>query len=239
MHTRIVEVIEENPDVKTFRFRFGKVVQAGQFCMVWDGNGEEVPMSFSYTAGLKGITVRRVGHTTALLHNLKEGATLRLRGPLGNGYPVQSMKYLIVAGGTGIASLAPAAEAIAHAGGEFVFLAGFRTAREIFFIDRLKKLGTVLLATDDGTAGYRGVVTGLVEKVLAEQEFDACLTCGPEIMMQRVSALTGDIPTYCSLERLMKCGIGICDACSVGGLQVCKDGPVFRAEMLRNLGVWA
>ncbi|MEM3492837.1 MAG: dihydroorotate dehydrogenase electron transfer subunit [Thermoplasmata archaeon] len=238
MHTEIVELVEENPFVKTFRFRFAGRVKPGQFCMVWDGVGEEVPMSFSYIGKIKGITVKKVGKTTELLHQRKCGEKLRIRGPFGTNYPVLQKKYLLVSGGTGIASLAPAAEEIVGKGGSCRFVAGFKNASEIFFVERLRRAGVVVdVATDDGTAGFKGFVSELVKEVVSKEEFEITLACGPLPMLRAICKLLGDTTeTYISIESLMKCGIGLCDSCSVHGFQVCREGPVFRARDLIEKG---
>lgn len=238
MHTEIVEIVEETLEIKTFRFRLLGKVKPGQFCMVWDGSGEEVPMSFSYTSTLKGITVKRVGKTTSLLHQLKVGEKLRVRGPLGTHYPISAARYLLISGGTGIASLAPAAEEIALRDGKCRFFAGFKNASEIFFIERLRKAGIdVRVATDDGTFGYKGFVSELVKEEVAKDSFDYALACGPMPMLKAVCRLLLDkIETYISIESLMKCGIGLCDSCSIVGYQVCREGPVFRARDLIEKG---
>ncbi|MEM4307510.1 MAG: dihydroorotate dehydrogenase electron transfer subunit [Thermoplasmata archaeon] len=237
LHTEIVEVVEENSSVKTFRFKFGAKVKPGQFCMVWDGVGEEVPMSFSYIGKIKGITVKKVGKTTELLHQRRTGEILRIRGPFGTQYPIQPKRYLLIAGGTGIASLSPAAEEILVNGGSCRFIAGFRTASEIFFVERLRKAGIdVAIATDDGSAGFKGFVSELVKKFDVEH-FDYALACGPLPMLKAICrTLVDEVETYISIESLMKCGIGLCDSCSVCGFQVCKDGPVFRAKDLIEKG---
>ncbi|MCX8173653.1 MAG: dihydroorotate dehydrogenase electron transfer subunit [Thermoplasmata archaeon] len=238
LHTRIVEVVEENPAVKTFRFRYNVKVLPGQFCMVWDGAGEEVPMSFSYTGKIKGVTVKKVGKTTDLLHRRKPGEVLRIRGPFGTHYPVSSKKYLLVSGGTGIASLAPAAEKIVGRGGKCRFVAGFRNASEIFFIERLRNAGIdVEIATDDGSAGFRGFVTELAGKLFAGESFDYIIACGPVQMLKEIGRRFAEkVETYISIESLMKCGIGLCDSCSILGYRVCREGPVFRAGELIEKG---
>ncbi|MGC9059800.1 MAG: dihydroorotate dehydrogenase electron transfer subunit [Thermoplasmata archaeon] len=238
LHVEILDVIDENPSVKTFLFNFNMAVKPGQFCMVWDGRGEEVPMSFSYIDKPHGITVKKVGKSTAFLHKLRRGEILRVRGPFGNGYSILPQNYLIVSGGTGIASVASAAETIAKIGGKCVFLAGFRTADDVFFIERLRKGGiTLKICTDDGSLGYKGFVTALAKKIIEKEKFDLCIACGPEPMLKELCKITaGKIKTFVSLERHIKCGIGICDACSIYGLRVCMEGPVFDADVLLSKG---
>ena len=90
------------------------------------------------------------------------------------------------------------------------------------------------LSTDDGSTGARGYVTGLVDGWLAERPFDAVWTCGPEIMMRKVvnAAQARGVSSFGSVERVMKCALGLCDACALGPFHVCVDGPVFPGSTL-------
>ena len=92
----------------------------------------------------------------------------------------------------------------------------------------------VVVATDDGSAGERGFVTGPTDRLLGERAFDAVWTCGPEVMMVKVGerARAHGVRAFCSVERQMKCALGMCDACALGPFHVCRDGPVFEAEVL-------
>ncbi|MGC2288449.1 MAG: dihydroorotate dehydrogenase electron transfer subunit, partial [Thermoplasmata archaeon] len=93
---------------------------------------------------------------------------------------------------------------------------------------------SVEVATDDGSAGHHGYVTDLSRRLLSERSFDAVWTCGPEVMMTKVIAAADDrrVPVFCSVERQMKCAMGMCDACALGPYHVCTDGPVFPAHRL-------
>ena len=92
----------------------------------------------------------------------------------------------------------------------------------------------VEVATDDGSEGAHGYVTGVAERLLSTEPFDAVWTCGPEVMMVKVAraAAARGVPVYCSVERHMKCALGMCDACALGPYHVCVDGPVFPADRL-------
>jgi dihydroorotate dehydrogenase electron transfer subunit len=95
------------------------------------------------------------------------------------------------------------------------------------------------VTTDDGSEGFFGFTTQRMEQLIQDkdQQFDLVITCGPEVMMKKVVelAVKAQIPVQASLERYMKCGIGICDACAINGYQVCRDGPVFNGEHLAKL----
>jgi dihydroorotate dehydrogenase electron transfer subunit len=95
----------------------------------------------------------------------------------------------------------------------------------------------VIITTDDGSLGIRGFTTDALKGLLKEESFDCVYTCGPEMMMKKVFGLCKEFGVECqaSLERYMKCGIGVCGQCCIDGLRVCKDGPVFSSEQLRKL----
>jgi dihydroorotate dehydrogenase electron transfer subunit len=227
---RIEDVRREARDVVSILFRDPCIALPGQFYMVWLPGHEEVPMSVSFTGMLKGITVRAVGPTTRALHSLEADDRLWIRGPYGRCYSIRGSRPLVVAGGTGIASLAPLVE---EHPGDVLTLLGARTSEDLFFVERLRASSEVWVSTDDGSEGHAGPVTDLLERAVEEHEPDIVYTCGPEAMMVKVYAFASerDIAVEASLERYMKCGIGICDSCSVSGYRVCRDGPVFSDEL--------
>ncbi|PJB21735.1 MAG: dihydroorotate dehydrogenase electron transfer subunit [Euryarchaeota archaeon CG_4_9_14_3_um_filter_38_12] len=233
----IVEIIEtksEAKDIKTFRFRYNKKVSPGQFFMVWIPGIDEIPMSASYTDNLKGVTVERIGEATSALHNLKAGDKIGIRGPYGNGFSTPKGKTLFVAGGTGIIPIASLVEKIKR--GVVVF--GAKTKDNLIFLDRIRqKASKPYISTDDGSFGWHGFASDLAKKVLGKEKFSQIITCGPEKMMKKILSLGLEykIPVQASLERYMKCGIGICDSCAINGYHVCKDGPVFDDKILRKM----
>lgn len=205
----------------------------GQFVMVWIPDVEEKPISLSYARGSLGITVLAQGPFTNKLHELKVGDIVGIRGPLGRGFKISGEKILIVGGGVGMAPLAPLAEEAIAQGKKVTAVVGALTKSELLFVDRMEKAGArVLISTDDGTAGTKGFTTDVMRELLKKETFDQCYTCGPEIMMYKVfqQAKENKIPIEVSLERYIKCGIGICGQCVIddSGLRVCKEGPTFR-----------
>ncbi len=236
----IERIEEETSAVKSFYVDFPEVAAAarpGQFVMVWVLGVDEVPMSVS---GVKRdrmrITVAKVGDATAALHNLKEGDSIGIRGPCGNSFDLSGENILMVAGGCGVAPLAFAAETATSAGKDVTVILGAKKARDLMFRSEFEALGAELaICTDDGSAGTKGFATDMLPRVLAKKEFDSCLTCGPEVMMAKVAKKVG-IPVQVSLERYMKCGLGLCGQCCVdpSGVRVCVDGPVFPADQLRG-----
>jgi dihydroorotate dehydrogenase electron transfer subunit len=244
--SRIVEILEvkaETPTIKTFRFHdeaCGKA-SAGQFVMTWIPDVDEVPMSLS-AIGIKGvsaITVRHVGEATEALHRLGRGDVFGIRGPYGRGFTETKGDALIVGGGMGMAPLMPLARRLTKAKAKLTCIIGAKTREELLFLDRLKGLSgvEVLAVTDDGSYGLKGLATDLVEKVLEERKFGVVYTCGPERMMFKVYRLAErhGLEVQTSLERIMRCSVGLCGSCVIGEFRVCRDGPVFTNKQLRQV----
>ncbi len=232
----VAERVVETPSTVTWRFPYARAAEPGQFVMLWIPGDDEIPMSLSYTEGeTKGVTVKAMGSTSRHVLEIPAGTPVGIRGPYGNAFDVAPRRVLVVAGGSGAAVLAPAAERARAKGASVRVALGATTAAELLFADRFREMGaSVDVATDDGTAGTRGYVTLVAERALAEEGFDAVWTCGPEVMMRKVldAAAAHGVPAFGSVERHMKCALGMCDACALGPLHVCVDGPVFSAEQL-------
>lgn len=236
---KIKKVVQETPRIKTFIFDMGVDATPGQFGMFWIPGLDEKPMSLSYTAGLLGVTVLKIGPFSLKMHEMKEGELLGIRAPLGKGFNVHGKKILVVGGGSGVAPLAPLAEKALKEGKRVTAIVGALTKAELLFVDRMRNAGAeVLVATDDGSAGFKGFTTDVLREVLKEKSFDQCFTCGPEIMMLKVLQQTKekDIPTQVSLHRYIKCGVGICGHCVMDetGFRVCKEGPTFRDKEMEK-----
>ena len=239
----IEEVRVEAEDIKTFTFRDEACLTArpGQYVMVWAPGVDEVPMSLSTInrGGLSAVTVRRVGEATEELHKKREGDLIGVRGPLGKGFEPVDGRCLLVGGGTGVAALTPLAEELLEGGAEVCFILGGRNKGRLIFLERLEALlsgvGELVVATDDGSYGLQGFASLWAMRRMGEGSFDMVYTCGPELMMVEVfkEAERHRIPVQASLERLIKCAVGLCGSCAVGGFRVCMDGPVFKSEQLR------
>jgi dihydroorotate dehydrogenase electron transfer subunit len=177
-----------------------------------------------------------VGEASNALFNLKEGDKIGVRGPYGNGFELKGKKILFVGGGTGVAMIAPAVEEAVRKNISSTVIIGVKNKSELFFEDRFKKCGAqVYVSTDDGSKGYKGFASDLTKELLSKGKFASVLTCGPEIMMKKLLDICKNIPFQASLERYMKCGIGLCGQCCIGiGSRVCKEGPVFDGKMLKN-----
>jgi dihydroorotate dehydrogenase electron transfer subunit len=237
----ITRVQRESPDMVILYFKDDESSKAspGQYAMIWIPGGEEIPMSLSTInpGGDSSFTVREVGDATKILSNMNAGERIGVRGPFGRGYSLTGVAPLLVAGGSGVASLAPLADAFMANGVKPTFILGARTESGLTFRDRLERLlgDELLLATDDGSCGFDGFSSQCAEKLMGERSFDAVYTCGPELMMASVfdAAESRGIPVQASLERYIKCAQGLCGSCAIGPYRVCVDGPVFDSGMLR------
>jgi dihydroorotate dehydrogenase electron transfer subunit len=240
-------IINETNNIKTIKFKWAARPEPGQLVMVWTPEGDEVPMSLSYSGAEGGITVQDVGEATWALHGLKSGDKIGITGPLGNGFRLKGKEILAIGGGSGTAELALAVERAIAGGCNVRCALGARTSDELLFRKRFTDLGAdMFIATDDGSDGHRGFVTQLAEKMLAmknKKKPDLIIACGPEPMLKAIAeiAKNAGIECQCSLERYMKCGIGLCGSCQCGRYTVCGDGPVFTGEQLLGIddfGKW-
>jgi dihydroorotate dehydrogenase electron transfer subunit len=244
MHTvvRVEERVHETPSTVTLRFTDPSPALPGQFVMVWLPGDDELPMSLSYVGDRKGVTIKAMGATSRHMLDVAVGAPLGIRGPYGTHFTLTPKSILLVGGGSGTAVLAPAAEAALAQGARVVAALGATTAEELLFEERLRTAGAkVYVATDDGSIGHRGYVTALADRLFAEERFDVAWTCGPEAMMKKVATAgaAAQVPVVFSVERHMKCALGMCDACALGPYHVCVDGPVFPAGRIMGLPEFA
>ncbi len=244
-HTTIVtieKVVDETPTVRTLYFSDDVMsnVLPGQFAMVWIPGVNELPMSvmISKETGKAAFTVRKHGLASTGLFNIKSGEKIGIRGPYGNAFDIKEGNLLLVGGGTG---LVPMMRLLTHVKptDNVTLLIGAKSQEEVFFESLANELlknnpHKVIVCTDDGSYGEKGFVTDIVEKLVNESHFDGVYTCGPEKMMYKTvqSAHSKGIFVQASLERMMKCGVGICGSCCVGEDLVCKDGTIFDGNHL-------
>jgi len=240
----VEKVVAESPTVRTLVFSDGVMpgAEPGQFAMVWVPGIGELPMSvmISEEPGRAAFTVRRHGTTSSGLYDTGAGQKIGIRGPYGNSFDVRPGKILLVGGGTGLVPLMRLLTVI-RPDHDVTVLVGARTKDEVFFEDLAGRLlagasGRILVTTEDGTRGTRGLVTDLVDRLTAETVFDGVYTCGPELMMYKTVQLARSRGMFvqASLERVMKCGVGICGSCCAGPDLVCRDGTVFDGEHLAS-----
>jgi dihydroorotate dehydrogenase electron transfer subunit len=243
--TRIESVKTENQTTKTYTFTNKQCAKAqpGQFLMLWIPTIDEIPLSIMNTEGSTvSVTVKNVGDATRHLHTMKRGDTIGVRGPFGNHFTPNSGNVLLIAGGTGTVPLLYLAKQLAVKAKRLAFIMGAKTRNELLFLNQLEPLCTEqpTATTEDGTYGLKCLATQPLEQLLAEKgksKLDMVYACGPERMTRQVFNLTEKhrVPMEASLERLMRCGIGICGSCMIGKYRVCKDGPVFNSTRLREV----
>jgi len=229
----------------------------GQFNMLYAFGVGEVAISLSGDPAGQATfvhTVRDVGAVSGALARLEPGATLGLRGPFGSGWPMDAAEgadVLFIAGGLGLAPLRPAILAVlAHREryGRVAILVGSRSPAEILYRRELerwrRRLDIQVEVTVDhaGAAwcGHVGVVPGLVARADFEPRDALAMVCGPEVMMRFTASalLAAGVAAeriHLSMERNMKCAIGLCGHCQFGPAFVCKDGPVMRFDRIAGI----
>ena len=242
--TRLLNIKTESPTVKTFTFKDKQCAKAkpGQFLMLWIPGIDEIPLSIldADKNGTVSVAVKKVGEATKALHELKAGETIGVRGPFGNSFTVKKGKILMVGGGTGLAPLLFLAKKLALERAKIFMVMGAKTREELLFKEAFEKIcgkENLVATTEDGSYGVKGLATTPLERVLAKEKFDMIYTCGPEKMMRKVFDLAEKrgIAVEASLERLMRCAIGLCGSCVIGKYRVCRDGPVFTVNQLREV----
>ena len=231
----IVELEDESPQVRTLILDLHLEAKPGQFVMAWLPGVDEKPFSLVHAVPI-ALTVARVGPFTTAIHALGIGDRLWIRGPLGQGFtlprspsPDPRPPLLLVGGGYGVAPLHFLAERALAAGWAVSMVIGARTAIDVVFAERFAALGArVVVTTDDGSLGQRGVATDAARRLLGEADHQALYACGPEPMLAAVERLARDhrLPAQLSYERYMRCGFGVCGSCAQAGWLVCRDGPV-------------
>jgi NAD(P)H-flavin reductase len=255
-------VSKETPDTFTLKLApdkgsNGSQFRPGQFSMLWVFGVGELPISISGDPAEHGqlvYTVRSVGQATNALVTREIGEGVGVRGPFGNGWPLQAARgrdVIVVAGGIGLAPLRPVIyEVLNHRKdyGRLVVMYGARSPRELLYHKELASWARepetqILITVDYGGMSWRGhvgVVTTLFKYARLKPSRSVAMICGPEIMMRFVTRelethglSRGDI--YLSMERNMKCAVGFCGHCQYGPHFICKDGPVFPYEQLRPL----
>ncbi|WP_197731077.1 dihydroorotate dehydrogenase electron transfer subunit [Candidatus Nitrosocosmicus franklandus] len=246
---KITKVVTETPTVKTFSFEdiLSSKAKPGQFLMVWIPRKEEIPLSvmISDLENSAAITIRKNGLASTSLFNKKLGDKIGIRGPYGNSFTVKKgvKNIVLIGGGTGLVPLVRLIKNIKDIDLNITVIIGARTRSELFFHDFIStllknKVHNLLISTEDGTEGKKGYPTDVLQDLLANgQEIDHIYTCGPELMMKKVYdlSLTRGLPLEASIERYMKCGIGLCSSCSINDKLVCVDGTVFNHDQISKL----
>lgn len=245
---RIKKIIKETDTVNTYIFDYPLLAKPGQFVLLWIPGVDEKPLSVAYDDGREfWLTVCNVGLATDALFKMKEGDYVGVRGPFGTCYKIDEGDHLaLVAGGYGVAPMYFVAAEAMKKNCKVEFLIGARSKDLVLYESKISALNGVNLhvSTNDGSMGFNGLVTNLLENVILEVEkkgekIDKVFTCGPEMMMKFVGdiAWKGGIDCYVSVEKYMKCGVGVCGQCAVDstGVLACKQGPVMKYNYVRKL----
>ncbi|MFQ5474318.1 MAG: FAD/NAD(P)-binding protein [Candidatus Nanoarchaeia archaeon] len=249
---RIIDYIRETDD--NFMIKVDMAVKhcVGQFVQVSVPGLGECPISIcSDSEKYLELNIREVGNVTNALARLKKGDSIFIRGPYGKGYPMHGLEgnnLILVGGGCGVAPLRGAIDYISHNRDKYkdvkLFL-GYRSANDILFgkdIERWEKEYDLNISFDkeEGNLCYDakvGFVTNSVEAAVTSNKNTAAFICGPPMMMEKTIEILkskgfNDDQIFISAERLMYCGIGVCCHCMIRGKFTCKDGPVFRYDMI-------
>lgn len=265
---RIEEIITETEDenIKTFVFSFLRkededrfVYRPGQFAMLSVFGKGEAPFGMASTPTISRrleFSVSRVGVVTGAIHQLEKGDVVGLRGPLGNGYPLESFKgrnLVLIGGGVGFSTLRSLTNLILHdsnrdAYGDLTVIYGARKPGLLLYEEDRKawqertdlRLHLAVDKGENGWQGHVGFVPDVTRSVAPGSRNAYAVVCGPPAMIQFTLPVLkelgfGDENIFLSLEMRMKCGIGKCGRCNIGSKYMCKDGPVFSYAHLLGL----
>jgi dihydroorotate dehydrogenase electron transfer subunit len=231
----VAEVTTHSPDICTLRVAGAPLANPGQFFLVWLPGVDEKPISVSNQseAGTE-LTICGVGKWSSAMMKVVAGDRIGLRGPFGNGFTLTD-NSLLVGGGMGIAPLRYLAHRLMEEGRTFDMAMGARSSEGLLFAGEFGRWGASF-ATDDGSLGSRGTVTDLMHEMVDLRGYDSLYACGPEGMLTAIKAVADDheLPFQFAMERLMKCGIGLCGHCCMdgSGIRLCVEGPVLDRQML-------
>ena len=246
---RIVSIRQDNPRTRTLFLDKPLESQPGQFIMLWLPGVGEKPFSIAGRDPLT-LTVVDVGDFSHAINSLLPEQSVWVRGPLGRGYQPNGKHLLLVAGGYGAAPLSFLAKTALEAGKSVEVCLGARQAADIILLDEFRAMGAgVVISTDDGSLGQKGLVTHIAETCIRDNRPDGLYACGPLKMLQAAETLGSRyaIPCQLSWEAFMRCGIGLCGHCELflteptplglenaphhhPGWLVCLDGPVSHPQ---------
>jgi len=239
----IEKIIKENETVNTYVFEYSLHSRPGQFVMLWIPGVDEKPFSIAFDDRSEfWLTICNVGPATEDLFKLKEGDKVGIRGPFGTAYECsEGDSIALVAGGYGAAPMYFAMKEALKKNCTVNFFIGARSKDHLLYTQKIAGYDDVGLhiATDDGSVGHEGYVTHNLENFCKKNKVDRLFTCGPELMMKAACEI-GDkygADCYLSMEKYMKCGIGVCGQCAIDdtGVLACKSGPVMRYKDVKDL----
>lgn len=246
----VVKLVIEAPLIAKSR-------RAGHFVIVRvDKNGERIPLTIADSDIQNGtitLVVQKIGVSSTKLCALNAGDYVEdVVGPLGKATHIENFGTVVCAcGGVGTAPMLPIVKSLKEKGNKVIVVLAARTKELIILEQEMRAMADeVVIMTDDGSYGTKGLVTNGVESIINREKVNLCICIGPAIMMKFVSLLTKkyDLPTVVSLNTIMVDGTGMCGACrvSIGGETkfVCVDGPEFDAhqvnwdEMMSRMGAY-
>jgi len=263
IETEVLEVVTETLTVKTIKLKPKEEISftTGQFIELTIPGVGEAPFTPSSRPAVKDkieVTVMKVGKVTEKIHELKIGDIVGLRGPFGQGYPLDEFKgkeILVVGGGCGFAPLRSLMYALFDMRKDIkklFFRGGCRTPKELLYRGETEQWAKrddldLKLTVDAGDSQWKGHV-GLVTTILDDLDMDCktgiAIVCGPPIMMKFATTELLDLGfqdknLYLSMEKNMSCGIGKCGHCRIGTYYACKDGPVFQYSKIKDFpNIW-
>ncbi len=246
----IKKIVIESSKVKTFCFSHNLKSKAGQFVMLWVPGVGQKPFSVAYADNNEfHLTILQCGFVTAKLFVLQVGDNVGIAGPYGTAFTAQpNTHYIMAAGGIGVPPLRFLAEQVSLLKGTTLdFCLGAKNQEALIFEKILQKIPGLRLhvATDDGSKGYRGYVTDLLPTLIkfigagGNDQKTMVAVCGPELMEKKILDICNcyRIPCEISIERYIKCGVGVCGQCAVDGLGIClcKEGPVVSRQTANKI----
>ncbi|PIQ87477.1 MAG: heterodisulfide reductase subunit F [Candidatus Omnitrophica bacterium CG11_big_fil_rev_8_21_14_0_20_43_6] len=261
---QIIEIKEETSDIKTFKLKFKDQAieesfdyKPGQFVEFSVFGEGEAPFCISNSPTRKSgleCSVKRMGKVSQALHELNIGDTVGIRGPYGNGFPIDDLKnkhLLFVAGGIGLAPLRSLINYCLDKRGDFkeiTIVNGARSSKDLVFKSEYEawrgakntQLHLTVDCNEENWTCMVGVVPKILEQLKPTCQGSVAIVCGPPIMIKftlPVLLKLGFCPEaiITTLEMKMKCGLGKCGRCNIGNLYICKDGPVFSYSQLKNI----
>lgn len=236
--SKIIKNEKVSKNIYRLSCEFAGIIKPGQFFMLKTlDNSYLLPRPISVHDSCENTVTflyRTEGKGTTKISTLREDDQIQLFGPLGNGFDIDNLsgKTAVVGGGIGIAPLLYLVKALGKNADVFL---GFKDEENSYVVDEFKKYADItIVVTEDGSMGKKGFVTDFI----SYNEYGTVLTCGPEIMMNKIinNCMENNVKCYVSLERRMACGMGVCLGCTVetknGNKRACKDGPVFSSDEL-------
>jgi sulfite reductase subunit B len=259
----VEDIIVETPTIKTFVIRPQEdfSFKTGQFVELTMPGIGEAPFTPSSDPNIKekiDVTIMKAGHVTSLLHAASRNTSVGIRGPYGKGYPLEEFQgkdIVIVGGGVGLAplrSLLLSLFAEIEKYNKIVLRYGARTPSDMVYKDAIpgwarKNKVDIVTTVDVGEPNWKGnvgIVTTIVKDLPVNLKKAVAIVCGPPVMMKFTTLKLLDIgfkpqEIYLSMEKNMSCGLGKCGHCRIGKYYICKDGPVFTYEQLKDIhDIW-